>query len=274
VRGALAAVGTLGLEGRASDAGVVVTGLEAGGAAARAGVALGDVVVAIDGEATPTPSVLAALVAPRAHSWSTLDLLAPPSGDGDAEAAIHRLRVRIGAEAPVTHSLRTGVPSVYLQHDFTAELLCAFDDVLAPVLLTLDGLDVYLDPMLAPEDFLPWLASWVGLAVNERWSVEQRRQFLSEAADLYRWRGTVTGISRAVEVYAGVAPEISEGGGVAWSPQPGGAVPGQRGAPLVVRVHATGGRPVDPDAIERIVADAKPAHVPHRVEVVGAGVAS
>jgi len=273
VRGALAPVGTLGLEGRASDAGVVVTALDPQGPAARAGVLPGDVVVAVDGEPTPTPSVLAALVAPRAHSWSTLDLLTPPSGDGD-EPVPQRVRVRIGAEAPVTHSLRAGVPSVYLQHDFTTELLCAFDDVLAPVLLTLDGLDAYLDPMLAPEDFLPWLASWVGLVVNERWSVEQRRQFLSEAAELYRWRGTVQGISRAVEVYAGVAPEISEGGGVAWSPQPGGALPGERGAPLVVRVHATGGRPVDPDAIERIVADAKPAHVPHRVEVVGAGVAS
>ena len=63
MRGALTAVGTLGLEGRASDDGVVVTTLLADGPAVRGGVALGDVVVAIDGEPTPTPSVLAALVA-------------------------------------------------------------------------------------------------------------------------------------------------------------------------------------------------------------------
>jgi phage tail-like protein len=266
VRGALVPVGTLGLEGRAGDDGVVVTALEAGGAAARAGVRPGEVVAALDGEPTPTPSVLGALAAAKAHRWCTVDLL-----DAPGSAAGRRLRVRVGAAAPVAHTLRDGVPGVYLQHEFTAELLSAFDDVLAPVLLTLDNLDVHLDPLLAPEDFLPWLASWVGLSVNERWSVEQRRQFLAEAADLYRWRGTAAGIARAVEVYAGVAPEIVEGGAVTWSPQPGGAIPGEAGAPLVVRVHATGGRPVDPDAIDRIVADAKPAHVPHRVEVVGAG---
>ena len=36
------------------------------------------------------------------------------------------------------------------------------DTVLAPVIGTLDNLDAYFDPYLAPEDFLAWLAAGSG----------------------------------------------------------------------------------------------------------------
>jgi phage tail-like protein len=170
-----------------------------------------------------------------------------------------------GLAAPYT--LAAGLPPSFFGSDFTGEFVAAFDDVLAPVFASLDNLDAYLDPGLAPEDFLPWLAGWMGLAVDERWEPARVRGFLAGAAEMFLWAGTRQGIARAVRAYTGVEPEIEESGGVAWSPRPGAPYPGERGSRLLVRV-VTDDPKLDPASIDRIVADAKPAHVPHRVEVV------
>jgi len=59
-------------------------------------------------------------------------------------------------------------------------------------------------------EFLPWLASWVALVLDETWSVEKRRRLIGEAVELYRWRGTIRGIKTFVEIYTGIVPEIIE----------------------------------------------------------------
>ena len=48
-----------------------------------------------------------------------------------------------------------------------------------------------LKPASVPAEVLPWLASWVGLALDERWSEKARRTMLREAVTLFRLRGTV-----------------------------------------------------------------------------------
>ena len=58
----------------------------------------------------------------------------------------------------------------------TQRFVSTFDTALAPVIATLDGLPGYVDPWLAPTDFLDWLAGWVGVEVDEEWTVPQRRQ--------------------------------------------------------------------------------------------------
>ena len=64
-----------------------------------------------------------------------------------------------------THPLGPALPALY-QEDVTAQrFLSAFDDALAPILCTLDNIDAYFDPRLAPEDFLDWLGGWVGLSL-------------------------------------------------------------------------------------------------------------
>jgi phage tail-like protein len=163
--------------------------------------------------------------------------------------------------------LAVGLPGAFLGSEFTGEFVAAFDDVLAPVFASLDNLDAYLDPKLAPEDFLPWLAGWMGLAVSERWVSQRVRGFLVEAAETFRWRGTRRGIAKAVQAFTGTEPDIEESGAVAWSARPGAPYPGEPAARLVVRV-VTDDPELDHASIDRIVADAKPAHVPHRVEVV------
>jgi phage tail-like protein len=169
-------------------------------------------------------------------------------------------------ETPV--SLETGMPALLMDSDLANGLVGAFDTVLAPVFATIDCFDAYLDPALTPSDFLPWLASWVGVAINERWSTARQRNFVAHAVELYLWRGTVRGIAAAVEAYAGVTPEIEDNGAVGWGRQPHGEIPGDARPRLVVRVPAGDAVELDEESISRIVAEAKPAHVPHTVQLV------
>jgi phage tail-like protein len=163
-------------------------------------------------------------------------------------------------------SLAAGLPPAFFGNDFTRDLVDAFDQVLAPVFATLDDFDAYLDPRYAPEDFLRWLAGWLGFPTDERWPADRLRASLGDAVEALVWRGTVRGVAAAVRAYTGEQPEVSDSGGVASSARPLGALPGEPRPRLVVRVP---GKDVDPAVVERIVAEVKPAHVPHEIVLNG-----
>src|SRR4051812_39435135 len=161
------------------------------------------------------------------------------------------------------------LPAIYQEDDFSMRFIAGFDDVLAPILLTLDCLIDYFDPALTPTDFLDWLASWVGIEIDEGWATERRRAAVATAVEMYRMRGTIKGLRANLEVLSGGTVEITDSGGVSWSARPMGDLPGQDSPRLAVRVSL----PEEPTerttkALEAIVATAKPAHVVHRVEVV------
>lgn len=171
-----------------------------------------------------------------------------------------------GLETP--HPLGLAMPAIYQEDDFTQRFLSAFDEVLAPVFSVLDNLDAYFDPSLAPDDFVTWLGQWVGVAVDENWDTDRRRRLVAEAAELYRWRGTRKGLADHITLYAGVTPEIVESGGSAWSATPGATPAGDATFTVTIRVNEADG--VDVARLERIVSAAKPAHIAHTIEVIGA----
>jgi phage tail-like protein len=147
-------------------------------------------------------------------------------------------------------------------------LTAGLDAVLAPILSSLDNLESYLDPGLAPEDSLDWLAGWVGLVVDETWPLDRRRAFISRAHELYRIRGTSKGLAAHVELFSGGHVEIEEPGATLWSVTTGSAMPGSAGFNLLVRVTVDDPAVVDQPRLNALVAAAKPAHLTHRVEVV------
>ncbi len=167
------------------------------------------------------------------------------------------------------HPLGESLPALYHEDSFTQRLTGALDEVMAPVYASLDGLGAYLDPALAPDDFLDWLASWVGVALDETWPIERRRQLVADAAGLYRSRGTVAGLAAQVTVYTGGEVTVEDNGGAAWSKQAGGAIPGKAAPLLRVRVSVDQPDSISLARLEAVVATAKPAHVPHTIEVVG-----
>jgi phage tail-like protein len=152
-------------------------------------------------------------------------------------------------------------------------LMSAFDDALAPVFSSLDNLDAYIDPRLAPSDFVDWLSGWVALAPNHAWPLGHRRHRIAGEVQLASAWGTADGIKEVVSIFAGVERgnvEIVESGGVAASPTPGGEFPGAPAPQLTVRVKVPDPSGFDVVRLRRVVAAAKPAHLPHEVEVLGA----
>ncbi len=166
--------------------------------------------------------------------------------------------------------LGASLPGLYQEDDLVQRLCAALDEVLAPVVSDLDCLSAYLDPATTPSDLLQWLAGWVGVVLDdtppERW-----RQLVRSAAAVHRRRGTVGGLRAAVVAVFGVEPEIRESGGTSWSAEAGGPLPGSPEPFLLVRVRAPGDVTLDARRLDAFVAAVKPAHVPHRVEVLPAG---
>jgi phage tail-like protein len=121
------------------------------------------------------------------------------------------------------HPLGAALPALYQEDSFAQRLTGALDEVLAPIFASLDGLPAYLDPALAPDDFLEWLSGWVGVTLDETWPIERRRQLVADAAQLYRSRGTVAGLAAQVAIYTGGEVLVEDNGAAAG--------PGQRRRP-------------------------------------------
>jgi len=169
---------------------------------------------------------------------------------------------------PAPYRIADLLPSVYQELDpFVLRFTAGLDDVLAPILATLDCLDAYVDPMLAPEDFLDWLAAWVGAVLDENAPLALRRVAVARAAELHRSRGTVAGLRTSLELLTGGRVEVADNGGVSWSSAPSGGTSGESDAWVAVRVRMPPGSAVSDRVIEAAVTAAKPAHVQHSVEV-------
>jgi phage tail-like protein len=182
------------------------------------------------------------------------------------------LRLELVEDACASRKLVLGAHS-WQRQSFVMRLMSAFDDVLAPVFSSLDNLDAYVDPRLAPRDFVDWLSAWVALAPNHAWPLGHRRHRIAGEVTLASSWGTADGIKEVVSIFAGVDRgdvEIVESGGVSASPTPGGEFPGTPTPQLTVRVAVPDPSGFDVGRLRRVVAAAKPAHLPHEVEVLGA----
>ena len=154
---------------------------------------------------------------------------------------------------------------------FGARYISALDSVLAPVLSTIDNVDGYFDADTTPEDFLAWLGSWVAASVDAGWPEDRRRAFVGQAAELYRRRGTADGLRDHVQIHTGGVVEIIENGASSWSATADGKLPGTPEAVVVVRVTVDDPAAIDNVKLDELVQSSKPAHVVHRIEVLGSG---
>lgn len=146
------------------------------------------------------------------------------------------------------------LPPIYEEHAFLGHFLLAFEGVFTPIEQMVDNFDLYLDPRTAPEFFLDQLAAWIGLTLDEKWPSEQRRALLAEAAELYRRRGTRWSLSRHLEIYAGVTPEIIE--------------PEDQPHHFYVELRAPRGQHVNRATIDRIIRVNTPAHATYSFEIL------
>jgi phage tail-like protein len=172
---------------------------------------------------------------------------------------------RLSSGVPLSEQL----PAVLQEDEFALRFVSAFDVAFAPVIATLDDLDAYVDPHLAPDDFVDWLAGWVGVEFAYAWDLERRREIVAGAVASYQRDGSVRGIALAVELATNGTVEITDTGGATWSSTPNAPLPGGPDAGVHVRVVVDDPAAVDTRRIGQLVEAVKPAHVVHTVEVVG-----
>jgi phage tail-like protein len=101
------------------------------------------------------------------------------------------------------------LPGIY-HTDFMSRFLGIFEAILSPIEWTIDNFNLFLSPATCPTAFLPWLANWFEIVFDDTWSETKRRDFLREAHDIYMHRGTKKALSRTLEIYTGIAPEIDD----------------------------------------------------------------
>ena len=175
----------------------------------------------------------------------------------------------------LTSSYLQYLPAVYRRDEFIGRFLHIFEDIIQPIEAAVGNIPYYFDSGVTPEPFLPWLASWLGLVLNERWPVGRRRELIKSAVELYRWRGTKKGLREFLRIYTGVVPQITE-------PVIGPKAKLDPGTKLGVNAYLGGGESftftvtiaakdlaeVDVDIVRAIIEGQKPAHTTYTLKVL------
>ena len=149
---------------------------------------------------------------PGRYLWLRLKF----SGDGADTPVIGEIKVQY----PRASSIRY-LPAIYQENpgaDFLDRFLSIFDTIREKTSHQITDLARYFDPRATPAiarhgggtDFLSWLASWLGMALQNNWPVERRRDLVRCAHRLYAMRGTPEGLRLHIQLYSGVSPRIVE----------------------------------------------------------------
>jgi phage tail-like protein len=102
------------------------------------------------------------------------------------------------------------LPAMYHRDDLMGRFLMLFESFWDPIEKQIAQIPAYFDPKMTPSDFLPWLASWFSLVLDERCAEPQRRELIRLATSLYRKRGTKSGLQEYLEAYTGEEIEVVE----------------------------------------------------------------
>ncbi len=124
----------------------------------------------------------------------------------DNARAMESLEVAVKAKGSYLKYL----PALYYDDELMGRYLMLFESFWRPLEKQIDKIYYYFDPQLTPSSFLPWLATWSDLALDERWTEAQQRKLLASAARLFRIRGTRQGLLEHLEIYTGRKAVITE----------------------------------------------------------------
>lgn len=133
---------------------------------------------------------------PGRYLWVVVEFI----GGARSTPRVKNLR----AEFPA-HELMRRLPKLYSRDLVAAEFMHRYLSILDGSLNEIDARastrHALLDPRGAPKELLPWLGGFVGLVTDERWSERAKRELIENAIWLFRYRGTVMGVRRFLEIY-------------------------------------------------------------------------
>jgi len=102
------------------------------------------------------------------------------------------------------------LPDIYDSDDFTSRFLMLFESFWKPISTQIDQIEYYFDPDLTPPEFIPWLASWLGLRADSALPLDRVRTLLKNAMMLYQYRGTYKALKTYLEIYTDGEVDILE----------------------------------------------------------------
>ena len=102
------------------------------------------------------------------------------------------------------------LPEIYSYDDFINRFLMMFESFWKPINQQISMGESYYDPDLTPDVFLEWLASWVGMQIDETFPRERVRDLIKNAIPFSRTRGTAESLRFFLEMYSGGHVEVSE----------------------------------------------------------------
>jgi phage tail-like protein len=141
------------------------------------------------------------------------------TGDGRLGPVLHQVRLDLPRRTGLDH-----LPAVYSEdpraRDFSERFVMLFDAWLEEVDDVLDRRADLFDAAALPDDALGWLGGLIGLGFEAEMPVERRRRLLAAAPELYRRRGTPSGLLDTLRIALGVSAVVEELGSI----RPWGAV--------------------------------------------------
>jgi len=127
--------------------------------------------------------------------WVVLRL----AGNTRATPRVRALRAELQG-----HEHLRRLPRVFSREQPSAHFLSLFLAMFDTVAHDLEGRaaerQALVDPFATPDELLPWLSSFLGLVLDERWPLPVRRAMIAQAVWLFRFRGTVCGLQRFIEL--------------------------------------------------------------------------
>ncbi len=144
------------------------------------------------------------------------------TGDGRATPEVAALRVYASRFSYVENYL----PELYREkvfapdadkvapsttpEDFLERFVDNIEGMLTPIEDRIAQAYLLTHPRTAPDDALEWLGSWIGLTFDPMYPPDRRRRLLLEAPELYRRRGSLEGLRRAIDAVADDAVSSGE----------------------------------------------------------------
>lgn len=130
------------------------------------------------------------------YLWVRIEL----RGSEYASPRVRSLRVYL----PQSSYLRY-LPAIYQEddksEDFLKRFLSLFETVFVDIEEEIEGITTYLDPNGIPSEHLSWLGNWLAIETDETWSEPAKREIIDKAPELFKKRGTRSGLLEILEVY-------------------------------------------------------------------------
>ena len=104
----------------------------------------------------------------------------------------------------------TYLPEVYEGDDFTSRFLMLIESFWKPINQQTDQLYTYFDLGITPQEFLPWLSSWIGMPIDPSLPEDRKRALLKQAIMFFQYRGTFHATKKYLEIYTGGQVKILE----------------------------------------------------------------